>query len=272
MRPSAVALSGLLALVATACAPALKPGPASAAEIGRSRAPAQPVSESVAPAIERARAAWARRPDPAAVGEAERAFLEAAEIDETATDALVGAARAKAWLVERDPDPASREALSRSLVQTAQLCAAKAPGAPACDYWLGIALGVQARERPSTADASIKEMIAALRRADAADPSIDHAGPARVLAWVYLRAPGWPLGPGDPEAGFVEARRAVAAHPDHPPNRLALAEALEKNGDRIEARREYERALEAARTESAAANPDAAEWVRDAVRALALAR
>ena len=256
VRAIAAGSAALLALAAAACAPALKPPPVSAAEIERSAAPATaPAEPATATAIERARAAWQRRPDREAVRTAERAFLEAAEGDPAAAEPLIGAARAKAWLAEHEPDAAAREALATSMVRTAQLCTVRVPGDPACDYWLGIALGLQAREKPSTAEAGIKEMVAALRRADRADALMDQAGPARVLALVYLRAPGWPVGPGDVETGLSEARRAVAARPDHPPNRLALGEALEKNGDREAARREYALARDAARAAAESGAP-----------------
>ena len=68
-----------------------------------------------------------------------------------------------------------------------------------------------------------------LRRAARADPSIDHAGPHRLLAIVLLRAPSWPLGPGNPEAALPEAQTAVRLAPDFAPNQLALGEALRKN-------------------------------------------
>lgn len=262
-RLSGAAGAAVLVLVATACAPALRPPPASVAEIARS-GPAAP-GPATLPARARAEAAWRMRPDRVAVREAERAFLEAAEEDPSGTDALIGAARAKAWLAEHEPDAAAREALATSLVQTAQLCAQRRPGHPACDYWLGIALGVQAREKPSTADAGIKEMIAALRRAEAGDAALDEGGPARVLALVLLRAPGWPLGPGDPDAGLAEARRALATSPGYPPNLLAVAEALDKTGAKAEARASYGHALEAA---ASSVDPDAPDWEREARRAL----
>jgi hypothetical protein len=64
---------------------------------------------------------------------------------------LIAPARAKAWLIEHESSAALRQTLATSMVQTAQLCKARAPELPDCDYWLGIALGLQARERPSTA-------------------------------------------------------------------------------------------------------------------------
>jgi hypothetical protein len=109
-------------------------------------------------------------------------------------------------------------------------------------------------------------MLADLTAAEAADPGYDEAGPARVRALVLTRAPGWPLGPGDPAAGVVAARRAVSLRPHYPPNLLALAEALAKSGDAQAAREVYQRAREEALARPAGLDRD--EWLSEANRAL----
>ena len=127
-------------------------------------------------------------------------------------------------------------------------------------------LGLLARKRSPTAKEGLKLMVAAFRRAAAADPGLDLAGPHRVLALVLLRAPGWPLGPGDPEAALAEARAAAARFPDHPPNQAALAEALLANDRPEEGRAALARARELARARRAAGDPDAPDWIREAER------
>jgi pimeloyl-ACP methyl ester carboxylesterase len=109
-------------------------------------------------------------------------------------------------------------------------------------------------------------MLDNLARAEAADPNYDEAGPARVRALVLIRAPGWPLGPGDAEAGLVAARRAVTLRPLYPPNLLALAEALAKSGDSSGASENYARAHDVALELPAAADRD--EWLREADQGL----
>jgi hypothetical protein len=112
----------------------------------------------------------------------------------------------------------------------------------------------------------LNKMLGDLASAEAADPDYDQAGPARVRALVLIRAPGWPLGPGDADAGLAAARRAVTLRPQYPPNLLALAEALAKTGDADGARENYARARDAAQTLPAAADRD--DWLRQADQGL----
>jgi tetratricopeptide (TPR) repeat protein len=142
----------------------------------------------------------------------------------------------------------------------------------ACDYWLGVAVGLQAREVRVTADDGLKTMVPALQRAIEKDPEYDEAGPDRVLALVLLRAPAWPLGPGDPEAGLEHAKKAVALKPDYPPNVFALAEALAVNKDRDGARKAYEKGKSLASARRGAMDPDAPFWIVEANEALAKLR
>src|SRR2546430_12208057 len=92
------------------------------------------------------------------------------------------------------------------------------------------------------------------------------SGPARVQALVLIRAPGWPLGPGDAEAGLAAARRAVALPPLYPPNLLALAEAVAETGDSRRGLEKYLRARDAALALPAA--PHRGEWLRVAGQGL----
>ena len=245
------AVPALLALLG--CAPALHaPRPLEAGPGGEG-SPGELLAE--------ARASFARRPDLAAVRRARDLFREAAARDPAGVEGLVGAILAAAWLVEHEPSPSERALLASTAVEDGELCEQRRSGDASCDYGLAIGLGLQARERHATASEGLKLMVEHLRSAEAKDPRLDLAGPERVLALLLVRAPGWPLGPGDPEEGLVEARKAVALFPDHPPNQLALAEALFKTGASEPARAAAERALALAR---AARDPDGPDWVRQA--------
>jgi hypothetical protein len=184
--------------------------------------------------------------------------------------ALAAEARALVRRIEREPSGARRAELAAEAVAAGQRCDQAAPATPACDYALALALGVQARERPSTMREGLAQMATRLRRAAAAEPHLDRAGPDRVLAILLVRAPGWPLGPGDPEDGLAAARRAVTLDPDHAPNQLALAEALVASGDAEAGRAAARRAAALAEAARASGDPDAEGWLREA-RALARA-
>jgi hypothetical protein len=129
-----------------------------------------------------------------------------------------------------------------------------------------VALGLEARAHPTRAGELLKSMLDSLTSADAADPNYDNAGPSRVRALVLIRAPGWPLGPGDADTGLVSARRAVELRPGYPPNLLALAEALSKTGDPAGARDAYAKARDAA--QASPETPDRDGWLREADQGL----
>jgi len=243
------------AAAALACARALRePRPLSGAAPEASGA-------SAAELVAEAESAFAKRPDVAAVRRAESLFVAAAAADPRRIDGLVGAVHAKAWLIEHAPG-ADRGALAASALDAAQFCQRRAPNTPPCDYALAIALGLQARERHATVLEGLKLMVEKLRRAAEGDPRLDHAGPQRVLALVLARAPAWPVGPGDPEAAVAEARKAVALFPDHPPNQLALAEALIAHDQPDQGRAAARRAVALAKGLAEAGDPDAPEWVK----------
>jgi hypothetical protein len=181
-------------------------------------------------------------------------------------EGLAAAIAADAERSDRESDSNVRDELATQASRDAEACLARDPQAAACLYGHAVALGLQAKAHPTRAGESLKNMLEALTRAEAADPNYDHAGPARVRALVLVRAPGWPLGPGDGDAGLLAARRAVALQPQYPPNLLALAEALAKTGDANGARETYGRARDAAQALPATAGRD--DWLRAADQGL----
>ena len=147
-----------------------------------------------------------------------------------------------------------------------EACLERAPQAAACLYYDGVALGLKARAHPLQANEALKSMLDALSGAEAADPAYDQAGPARVKALVLIKAPVWPLGPGDAEAGLAAARRAVALRPDYPPNVLTLAEALTKTGDAHGAQESYRHARDL--IQALPSSHDRDDWLHEADQAL----
>jgi hypothetical protein len=182
-------------------------------------------------------------------------------VEELAASIHAAAARS-----ERDPDPGTRAQLSAEASRDAAACLARAPRSVACLYGQAIALGLEARAHPARAADLLTLMLARLSDAESVDPDYDNAGPARVRALVLVRAPGWPLGPGDDEAGLIAAQRAVELRPQYPPNLLALAEALSRSGNSAGARDAYARARDAAQV--LPVSPERDDWIREADQAL----
>ncbi len=167
---------------------------------------------------------------------------------------------------DHEADAKAREALADDAIRNADACMAADPHAAACFYYRGIALGLEAKAHPLHAVDSLKAMIEALSSAEAIDPLYDHGGPSRIKALVLTRAPGWPIGPGDPDAGLVAAQRAVTLAPGFPPNVLALAEAQGKTGDGQGARKSYAHARDLA--QSLPPSRDRDDWISEADKAL----
>ena len=250
-----------------ACTSALKEPPP-IAELGAAEKIAMAEGRDERSLLARAEVEFSKLPDMAAVRRAQSLFLDAARVDGAPVEAFLGAARATAWLIEHTDDGQRRKELVVEGVQIGQWCRRLHPSHLECTYRLALAVGQQARERPSTATDGLDVMVELLNEVIAAAPKLDFAGGQRVLALVLLRAPGWPTGPGDPEYGLEFAEAAVDAFPDYPANQLVLGEALLENGRRAEAKQALERGVELARENHAAGNPEAAEWVEQGETAL----
>lgn len=184
----------------------------------------------------------------------------------TSVEELTAAIAADAQRSDHESDSRIREELAGDADRDGTACVALAPQSAGCLYYHGVALGLMARAHPTRAGELLKTMLEALNAAAAVDAGYDNAGPLRVQALVLIKAPGWPLGPGDPDAGVAAARRAVSLAPQHPPNVLALAEALSKTGDNPGALENYRRAR--ALAQSLAPSPDRDAWLAQADQAL----
>ena len=253
----------LAALGLTACASALhEPAPIV------SFAPGHGNGRTADELVRDATAAWARRGQPHQAEAAQGLYLDAAEADPHRVDGLLGAMRALSFRIEHEPG-VSRGTLAGEEVELGQWCLRRAPTAPECAYRLAIALGQQARERPSTGQDALGKMVDLLPRAIGAAPRLDAGGPHRVLALVLLRAPSWPVGPGDPEAALVQARAAAALFPNSAENQLVLGEALKANDKAAEARAAYNKAFALATTARDAGDPEAPSWLEQAKAGLA---
>lgn len=93
-------------------------------------------------------------------------------------------------------------------------------------YYHAMNLGLAVRDNVVVALKNLGRLEALLTRAAALDPSVDQGGPVRVLGMLYIQAPAWPQGIGDPDRGVALLRYAVHRFPGHPLNQLFLARAL----------------------------------------------
>ena len=248
----------LLAFTCCACVSSLHEPPSPIELAGKSRHRPEAV-EGLLAAAERAYAEWTME----SIDRAFAAWQAAAAADPARIEGWFGAARAAVWRTEHEADANLREAAARSAVQHAQLCAEADPDEALCDYWLAIALGVQARERPATALDALPRIVKLLRRAASAKPELDDAGPDRVLALVLARAPGWPTGPGDPDLALEHAQLADKRAPEHAPNALCLSEVLAAVDEGPASREALERARRLALLSAESGDPRAAEWLED---------
>jgi len=157
---------------------------------GRAEAPAL---------VEQARRLYAVR-QPPAVGDAASLALRAAAADPVNDAAIVLAVRALVWLADHETATAAREQAATRAVQAAQWCGAGRPPSPPCEFWLGAALGVQARERPTTGVAALPAIEAAFLAAAAGDPSYDKGAPDQALGLPSLPAPAGRRDPAIPSA------------------------------------------------------------------------
>ena len=259
-RRSAVRVIALLAVVGTigfaGCVSALREPP-----------PLQDMAAAGSGRFADADQLWNERTPESVRAAADR--YQAAVTDEAVQlEALLGATHCRLWLSDHAEDPEQRLGQAVEAINLAQWCGRVAPDEAECDYLLALGLGLQAQERRSTAIDAIPRVVSLLQSAIDRAPSMDNAGPHRVLALVYMRAPGWPAGPGDMEAGYEQARRAVQIDPGYPPNQMALGEA-HRELDRFDKSREAYTEAERLAVERVARNvPDAQEWLDHARRAL----
>ncbi len=172
---------------------------------------------------------------------------------------LLAAVQDDARRIDQAKDSAERAQLLAAATASARQCLAQAPNDAACPYAQAQALGLSAREHPVQAPSLLKQMLASLAQAEAVDPAFDHAGPARLAAVVLLRAPPWPLGPGDVDAATAAAQRAVQRDPLYPPNLIALAQTQSKADGAPQSRTTFKQAQQALQAWTGAPNQSATE-------------
>lgn len=142
------------------------------------------------------------------------------------------------------------------------------PALPEAHYWYGLCLLKKAQKTGGiSAYFHAKNGIRELEKVRAAKPSYDHSGASRVLGLLYCLAPGWsPF--GDIDKSIRLAEESIRLDPSYPLNRLYLANAYFKRGDRVAAAREYRKLLTTAPRRGEGANPFYREKAREMLASL----
>jgi tetratricopeptide (TPR) repeat protein len=158
----------------------------------------------------------------------------AADAESDAGSALK-AANCCAFLVKTGIDKASRLADARTGRQLAESAVQREPESGLAHYLYAYLTGLEAENDPLRGLELVPVIEREARLAAKLSPSIDDAGPDRMLGELYFRAPGMPVSIGDVEKAISFYRRALTVAPGCADNRLGLAEALLKGEEATEA-------------------------------------
>jgi tetratricopeptide (TPR) repeat protein len=105
-------------------------------------------------------------------------------------------------------------------------------------YWYGLFLLKEAQKRGLRGYFTVKAGIRELEKVRKSMPGYDHAGASRVLGLLYCLAPGWsPF--GNLDKSIELGKEATRLAPNYMLNRLYLADAYQKRGDKQAAIKEY---------------------------------
>jgi tetratricopeptide (TPR) repeat protein len=152
------------------------------------------------------------------------------------------AARAYVWLAQYgSEDRAQKEKDIARAVDLGHRAVAASPKQAEAHYYLAAALGLFSQLH--SAVNHLPEMAREGELAAALNPTIDHAGPYRLLGSLYGFAPEPPISIGDQEKGLEFLRQAIKLAPYDPENHFRLAELLAAMGEKAEAKRQLETAL-----------------------------
>lgn len=121
-----------------------------------------------------------------------------------------------------------RAEIAQLAIDACRTCLTQHTAEAPIHYYLALNLGELARTKSLGALKIVPKIRDSLEAARRLDETLDHAGPDRSLGLLFLEAPGWPTSIGSRSKARLHLTRAVQLAPDHPENRLCLAEALLK--------------------------------------------
>ena len=144
------------------------------------------------------------------------------------------------------------------------------PARAEAHYWHGLFLLRKAQKQGGIgAFFTVRKGIAELEQVRRTMPTYDHGGASRVLGLLYYLAPGWtPFGSLTKSIAMEE--EATRLSPDFTLNRLYLANAYKKQGDKEAAIREYRAILMGSTDMSAHGAHDISEQARANLRELGI--
>jgi tetratricopeptide (TPR) repeat protein len=144
------------------------------------------------------------------------------------------------------------------------------PNRAEAHYWHGLFLLRKAHKQGGIgAFFTVRKGIAELERVRQTMPTYDHAGASRVLGLLYFLAPGWtPFGNLGKSIAMEEEATRLA--PDFSLNRLYLANAYKKRGDKEAAIREYRAILTTSADMAANQANDISDQARTNLRELGI--
>ena len=152
----------------------------------------------------------------------------ARDLVEPTADQALAASRAASFLSAGEGNQEKAGELALEGKRWAERALALRPDDGAAHYLLAMNDGQILALYPLNASKTLGAVESHLERALELSPEVDLGGPLRVLGMLYVKAPAWPLGPGDSEAGLELLRRAAKEYPAHPLNHAFLAQALFK--------------------------------------------
>lgn len=110
-------------------------------------------------------------------------------------------------------------------------------------YWLAMNLAQLSRTKGWSALKIVKEMEHEYLRAIELIPSVEYAGPHRLLGLLYRDAPGWPISIGSKQKSKYHLEQAVKLAPEFPDNQIFLIESYLQWGEKSAAVAQYKKAL-----------------------------
>ncbi|MCU0665366.1 MAG: hypothetical protein MUC50_23950, partial [Myxococcota bacterium] len=132
-------------------------------------------------------------------------------------------AKACFLLAELEPGQERRSAWLEKGQISAQRAVRARPDRVEGTYYLAVIIGRQAEELGLSALPRVRRVEELGLKAMALDPKFENAGPYRLLAMVYAKAPPWPASIGDTDRALELAQQGVKVV-DYPLNHYILAE------------------------------------------------